>query len=171
MVLFADARELSEDPRQPLEDIVLGDMLLQPGHALDALLSRHLDGLLQGIRYTLHIIGIDQQRVLEFLSSTGELAADQHSFTLDLRGDKFLRYQVHAIVQRAHYRKVRQTVIDHKLRWFQVLIAIMNGLVGICSEAAVETLDLAFHLLFNLAVFIDLRPAGDGNLHETEAAL
>src|SRR5262245_56656848 len=47
----------------------------------------------------------------------------------------------------------------------------MNGLISIRPEAAVETLDQAFDLLFDQAVFIDLGPAGDGNLHETEATL
>src|SRR6266850_369196 len=171
MALSADAVELSEDRRQPLEDVVLGDMLLQPDHAMGPLLRRHFDGLLQSIRYTLHVIGIDQQRVVELLSGAGELAADQHPFALDLRSDKFFRHQVHTIVQGAHHGKVRQAVIDDELRWFQVLIAIMNGLVSIRPEAAVETLDQAFDLLFDLAVFIDLGPARDGNLHETEAAL
>src|SRR5918999_728465 len=47
----------------------------------------------------------------------------------------------------------------------------MNRSAAVRSEATVDALHQAFNLFLDLTVFIDLRAAGDGDPHETEAPL
>src|SRR5207247_5842195 len=55
--------------------------------------------------------------------------------------------------------------------WFQLGVAIMDGLGCPSAKAGIDPFHCTLHLRFNPAIVLDLRPAGHCDLHEAEASL
>src|ERR1700733_3485229 len=58
----------------------------------------------------LDIIGIDQERIRQFAGRAREATEDEDSLLIMTRRQKFLRHQIHAVVQGGDQAKIRNPV-------------------------------------------------------------
>src|SRR5262249_50745938 len=83
-------------------------------------------------------------------------------------GYKFLRHEVHAVVQAAHHANVRGAKVAEYIEGRMVLRAQDNRAVARGAVAQVDSVGFLAHLLFEFAVLRDRRPRRRGDLQEGE---
>lgn len=103
-----------ENVRGPSEDVASGNGSPQRAHPRPAFLRPHVDGAGEGVGKSVHVVRIDDERVVQLLRGARHLAEHQHAVLVLSCRDEFLGDEIHAVVQRADDAEVSETVQCHE---------------------------------------------------------
>jgi len=140
-------------------------------HPPGLLLFGHLQRPMDGISELRNVIGIDQQRVREFVRCACKSAEDQHSLLVLARGYVFLGHQIHSIVQRGHHAEGRSAVKARNLFVRMVFFAKHDGFPACRLETQVDPLRFGADFVEEILVALNVRTAGCADLHKRQALL
>src|SRR5580704_11508457 len=94
-------RQIREKMRRTSVYVVLAHVRPHPFHASDLFFLGHLQRAMNRFGYLLHVIGIHEQRVRQFVRGPRKRAQHQHSPFVRARRNEFLGHQIHAVMQRS----------------------------------------------------------------------
>ena len=163
-----DRGERVEEGRRPVLDVIGGDDLAQPVHAVAGFGATHRDRRLDGVDEPLGIVWVDDDRLFELVDRAGELAEHEHTAAVGARGDELLGDEVHAVAQRRHEHHVRGAVEGDELGQRQAAVEVVHDRVAERGVRAVELTDELLDAMAFLRVLVHALPTRDGDLHEDE---
>lgn len=67
-----------------------------------AFVERHRQSLMHRFSGLVHLIRIDDERLVHHFTGAGERRYDQYTGIVDLTGDEFFSHQIHPVPQRRH---------------------------------------------------------------------
>jgi hypothetical protein len=149
--------------------VVALDPVAHSGHARPALLLGHIQGVVEGRRHVLQVVGVDQQRIRQLGGGAGEFAKDQDPVPVGARGHELLGYQVHAVSQRSDEADRGRSIERRQAVAIQVLRDVVDRVVAQRGEAAVNAADHLVDPLTELAVLADGSPGRGRDLDEADA--
>ena len=167
----ANLAEFRDQIPGPPVNVVFLDDLAHALHAQLLLFRLHLQGHPDGVGGLVDVIRVHQQRIAQFAGRPGELAQDQHAAFVLARGQKFFRYQVHAVVQRGHQTKIGGSIVRSDLLVTVLSFQEDDGFPLAGLEAPIDPFRLSLHLRKQIVVALDVSAAGGANLHEREFSL
>ncbi len=128
----------------------------------------HFERGTDGFADLLHVVGIDQQRVVQLARGAGESAEDEDAVIHAPGCQILLGDEVHAVVERRHQADIGGAVIA--LHFFVAALALdeLDGFPSRGFEFAVDSLDCFFHLDTQIDVAGNARTAGRGDLDEND---
>ena len=84
------------------------------------------------------MVRVDDQRFVQLLGGTGELAEDQHPLLVIAGSHELFCHQIHPVMQAGHHADVGCPEITVHLLWFVVDRLEKNRLPGSAGEALVD---------------------------------
>src|SRR5450631_28617 len=167
----AHLAEFPDQASRPAIDIVLAHQLSHALHAQLLFFGLHLQGGSNRLRSLIDVVRIDLKRVAQFAGGARKAAENEHTALVVSRGHKFLRHQVHAIMQRGHQAQIRGAVI--RLNLFVTVLPVQQDdrlpLIGL--ESPVDAVRLRLHLRLQVVITLDVGAARSANLNERKDAL
>ena len=121
-----------------MKHVVPVELLPQPSHSMTALRGVHEDGLVEGVRDPVQIVGIDEEGVLELVGGTREFTQDQGPFVLGFGGHELLGDEVHSISKRSDEHDVRGHVVGNKGLLFEVAVEVLDRDTTGFTETSVD---------------------------------
>src|ERR1700732_2945629 len=167
----AELNQFSDQVPGPLVNVVFLDVLAHAMHAKLLLLRLHLQSGADGFGGLIDVIGIDQQCVPQSGGRSCELAEDENAPFIPSRGQKFLGYEIHSIVQRRHQAEIGCAVIGLNLLMAVLALEKHNGVPLSSLETPIDAFRLGFHFGEQVVIALDMCPARSSDLHECEFPL
>src|SRR5579859_612400 len=167
--LGADFAEVGNEVGGPAVDIVFQNNLAHAGHGLSLLFFAHFQGLVDEAGQLVHVVGIDEQSVAKLLGSARETAQEQNAAIILAGGDKFLRYKIHAVVERSDQADRSRAIEPGDFLVRMVPLEQNDGFPAPGLKARVDAVGFDAHFLEKLAVAGNVGAAGSANLDKTEA--
>ena len=167
----ADLAKFGDQVARPAIDIVF---FYDAPHALDAkllVLRLHLDRDPNCLGGLFDVVRIHQQSIAQLARRAGELAQDQHSALVPASCEKFLRDQVHAVMQRSDQAEIGCAVVRLNLLMAVLAIQKDDRLPLSALETPVDALRFGFHFGQQIVIALDVGAAGRSDLDEGELAL
>src|SRR5258706_2560778 len=166
----AQAPGVGQHAPGPAIDVEFAHRHPQAGHAFALLRLRHRQGALDLRGAVLDMVRIDDQGLRHLAGSPGEAAQYQHAALIVARGDEFLAYEVHAVMQtgdQAHVGGAIELVDGVAL---VVLHQQADRSVLGRPEALVDVFGQQTDALLKQAVLLEHAARRRGRLHQHEPA-
>jgi len=136
---------IQQHPSGPAVDVEVAYQGAHAAHSLLLFIFRHEERLIQSLGSLLHMVGVDDQRLVQLVGGAGKLAEDQHPPLVVTGRHILLGHQVHAVMEAGDHADLRCPVIAVHLFRFMVLGLEDDGLVSVTGEALVNPLRQGVH--------------------------
>src|SRR6202035_1184656 len=100
-----------------------------------------------------------------------ELAEDENAPFIPSRGQKFLGYEIHSIVQRRHEAEIGGAIIGFNLLMAVLAFKEHNVRPLFSLEAPIDASRFSLHFGEQVVIALDMRPARRSDLHDREFSL
>ena len=170
LLAVAEPRGINQHPASPAVDIVGGDLRPQRPHPLALFGVRHVQRGEQRVGDAVDVVGVDDERLGQFPRGTGKTAEQKHTPLVIPSRHKLFRHEIHAVMQAADVADIRGPVVAQHLWRLVVPVQEDHGWMRPSREPRVDAIHLRRHTLAKLAIPINERPAGGGNLENRQRA-